>query len=293
MPQLHTQFDAIGTHWQIDIPDDRPQTAVHATLKRIHQRIAEFDQAYSRFRADSLVTTISKQAGRYRLPADSGPMMSLYQQLYHLTDGLVTPLVGQLLADAGYDAQYSLQVQRPLTPPPGWEETLVYQKPYLTTKKPVLLDFGAAGKGYLVDLVCELLEAEKICNYCVDAGGDIRYRATDNTALRVGLENPSNTKQVIGISTLVNQSICGSAINRRAWGNFNHVMNPVTLQSVSSILATWVVADTTLIADAIATCLFFAPPEILSKEFLFSYLILKSDYSVEKSPNFPAELFTL
>jgi len=59
-------------------------------------------------------------------------------------------------------------------------------------------------------------------DYIVDAGGDIACRNGENSkeeAIKIGLENPENFSEIIGIAELRNQSICGSSGNRRAWGN--------------------------------------------------------------------------
>ena len=53
---------------------------------------------------------MARAAGQYHLPDDAKPMFDLYYKLYAATDGKCTPLIGQVLVDAGYDANYSLQV---------------------------------------------------------------------------------------------------------------------------------------------------------------------------------------
>jgi thiamine biosynthesis lipoprotein len=151
------------------------------------------------------------------------------------------------------------------------------------------LDFGAAGKGYLIDLVAKVLKENGVVKYCINAGGDILYQ--NDMPIRVGLENPANTEQVIGVCTLAHGSICGSAGNRRAWGDFTHIINPKTLSSPRNILAVWVCAKTAIVADALATCLFFVPAETLTDTYQFEYVIVRDDFSLEKSAHFPGELF--
>ena len=163
-----------------------------------------------------------------------------------------------------------------------------YNFPNLKIKKPVILDFGAAGKGYLIDIVSRLIEENGYTEYCVDAGGDIYHRSKDK--LKIGLENPKNTEEALGVYELGNESICGSAGHRRSWGDFTHIINPKTLKSPKEIIALWVVADSAIVADAIATCLFFVPADKVSK-YKFKYLIVRDDFSIEKSPDFNAELF--
>ncbi len=291
MAQLN--FKAIGTSWQIDIYQNIDQKKEAEIFSNIKDRIETFESNYSRFRDNSIVTKISKEESKgkiYELPDDAEKMFTLYHDLYVLTDGFFTPLVGNLLSDAGYDAKYSLEKQKELTTPPTWDEALEYHRNKLLVKKPVLLDFGAAGKGYIIDIVGELLENNNIYEYCIDAGGDILYK--NKTPIRIGLENPENTGQVIGVYTLNNGGFCGSAGNRRAWGKFNHIMNPKTLESASEIAAIWVTAESTMIADALTTCLFFIPAKTLARKYDFEYLLMHKDFSIEKSEGFSCEFFS-
>lgn len=289
MPGHEFLFDAIGTHWQIKFSSTLSPQEVSQLQSEIMLRIDLFDQTYSRFREDSLVTKISQESGMYTLPHDSEKLITLYKQLYTLTNGAFTPLIGQLLSDAGYDASYSLKTKQ-LRTVPSWEATIDYHAPDVSVTQPVLLDFGAAGKGYLVDIVGEILKKNQIESFFINAGGDILVSNTENP-LRVGLENPHDTKQVLGVAEISNMSICGSAGNRRAWGAFHHIMDPNTKTSVKKILATWVVADDALLADALTTALFFSPSSLLTQHFSFSYAILSHDFHIEKSEDFPAEFF--
>ena len=281
-------FEGIGTKWQIDIYKKLSEVEGKEILAFVKNRIETFDKTYSRFREDSIVIKMSKEAGTFLLPEDAKPMLHLYYDLYKITDGFFTPLVGNLLSDAGYDAKYSLQ-KKDLRKVPSWEKIISYNFPNIKIKKPAILDFGAGGKGYLVDLVGEVLQENNIFEYCINAGGDILHK--DKTPIRVGLENPENTEQVIGVYTLQNGSICGSAGNRRAWGDFTHIMNPKTLTSQKNILAVWVIAKTTFLADSLATCLFFVSAKKLADYYDFEYVLVRSDFSVEKSRNFSGELF--
>ncbi len=282
-------FPAIGTSWVIDIKDPLSEESEDLLLKKIIKRIDIFDKDYSRFRDDSLVTKMSKESGEFVLPSDAHKMVSLYKEFYDATDSLVTPLIGQVLVDAGYDSRYSLE-EKILTKPKKWEDTMSWQEPKLTIKEPVLLDFGAGGKGYLVDIVSELLETEGMKSYCVDAGGDIRQRGEDGEVLKVGLEHPDDAGSVIGVIPILNKSICGSAGNRRKWGNFHHIINPETLSSANDVLAVWAIAESTILADLVTTALFFVPPEKINNH-KFEYLIVFSDYSIKRSLGFNAEMF--
>lgn len=286
-PSLELTFEAIGTQWFIELfgLDRMPDGLSEA----IQQRIAVYDKNYSRFRDDSLVAEMSRTAGNYLLPDDAQPLFDLYRRLYDLTSGAVTPLIGQVMVEAGYDASYSLQPKQ-LHQPPAWDEVLDYQYPNVHLKQPALLDVGAAGKGYLVDIVAGILEEFGATAYCVDAGGDMVCHGPQS--LRVGLEHPDQPDEVIGIVELENHALCGSAGNRRKWANFHHIIDPKSLHSPVHLKAVWVLAESALLADGLATALFFVAPAKLMKHYTFSYVLVRADNSLEHSQPFPAEFFT-
>lgn len=286
-----SRFEAIGTVWEITVARTLHDSDITELIHPIKQRIEEFDHNYSRFRTDSLISTIAREAGRYHLPDDAAALFELYKQLYDLTGGLMTPLIGQALSDAGYDAQYSLR-SGTVHATPTWSATIDYQYPNLVVKRPILLDLGAIGKGYLVDIVARLIQDAGITDFCVNAGGDMLQRQTGSESMRVGLEHPGHPDEVIGIVDLKNQSLCGSAGNRRVWEGFTHIINPRTRTSPTHLRAIWVIADTTMLADALSTALFFTPASKLAEEYTFEYTIIHDDYSLEHSPDFPAEYFT-
>lgn len=284
-------FEAIGTKWQIDILQDIDSKKQEEVLGGINERIKVFDKNYSRFREDSLVMEMSKKAQGYLLPEDAKMMMDLYRDLYKITSGLITPMVGQILVDAGYDAKHSLEQKKPLEKPLSWDEVMDYKYPNLEIKKPTILDFGALGKGYLIDIVGGILIKNSINNFFIDAGGDLLHKTDSNHSIKIGLENPGDFKQVIGTVDICNKSLCGSSGSRRKWLDFHHIINPETLSSPKNIIATWTIAESTLLADAMATSIFLVSPEKLVPWYNFEYLILYSDYSIEKSSGFSAEFF--
>jgi thiamine biosynthesis lipoprotein len=287
--KFNATFEAIGTRWEIDATAPIDQQTFETILTAVQQRIAEFDHVYSRFKLDSVVTKMSQEAGTYLLPPDAEPLFKLYRKLYDLTAGAFTPFIGDLLTAAGYDREYSL-ISKKLPTVKDWS-AIAFTPPELEIKTPVLLDFGAAGKGYLIDLVAAVLKKHTVTDFTIDAGGDILHQSDERKPLRVGLEHPENLSQAIGVVTLSEGSICGSAGNRRNWGTFHHTINPHTQSSPKHILATWVTAETAFLADALATCLYFVEPATLEAEFDFEYLLLDPTYQVKKSANFPAELF--
>ncbi|OGH85627.1 MAG: hypothetical protein A2493_02065 [Candidatus Magasanikbacteria bacterium RIFOXYC12_FULL_33_11] len=284
-------FEAIGTHWQIDIWEDSPLFDEVNFFAKLKMRIEEFEQIYSRFREDSWFRQICNESGSYELPSDAKILFELYVEFYELTNGIFTPLIAQTLVDAGYDSKYSLQSKKEISKPKKLEEVLEYKFPKLVVKEKTILDFGACGKGYIIDIVSEMLNEKNVKHFCIDAGGDIFYKSNGVEKMRIGLENPNDFSEVIGIVEISNQSICSSSGSRRKWGKFSHMINPETLESPKDVVATWVVAETAILADALATSLHMVDKKVFLGKYNFEYVIMYADNSVEKSVGFQGELF--
>lgn len=284
---MRLEFEAIGTRWEIDVPHLPGSVSESELSQAVHARIALFDKTYSRFRKDSWVSNI-RSPGSYELPPDAPPLFDLYHELYRITDGACTPLIGQALEQAGYDAEYSLIPKR-VEAVPAWAESIEIHGNMFEVKKPSVLDFGGAGKGYLVDIVGALMQQLGITSFYVDAGGDILYKG--DIVLDIGLEHPERSDEVIGVAHLAGGSICGSSGNRRKWKEYHHIINPHTRTSPTGKRAIWVVQDSALLADGLATALFFTEAPLLLSRFAFEYVVVYEDYSIEKSNNFPGDFF--
>jgi FAD:protein FMN transferase len=282
-------FDAIGTLWRIDTPEPLPDAIRNAVTERIDR----FDRDWSRFRDDSLVSRIAREPGRHRLPADAGPLLALYRELYTASGGRVSPLVGRALESLGYDAAYRLTRSATREPVPAWDDAIAWHGEFLDTVAPVVVDVGAAGKGYLVDLVGELLSDLGVDTQVVDAGGDLRSRGVP---LRVALEHPADPSKAIGVVELgggaTDGALCASASNRREWGaGLHHVLDAITGAPTADVVATWAIAPTALIADGAATALFFDTDPRFYADHGVSTVRMFSNGRVEYSPSFSGELF--
>lgn len=251
-------------------------------------RTEEFDRAWSRFRNDSLVHRISVSTGSFELPADAPALLDLYRTLYECTDGAVTPLIGRALEQWGYDSSYSLRPGA-ISPVPRWEDAISWDGRRLHTVRPVVLDVGAAGKGYLVDLVGGVLAEAGVTAFTIDASGDLLHRG--GRPLRVALEHPLDARKAVGVAVLGDGALCASASNRRAWPGAHHLIDALTGAPTRRVLATWVVASSCLVADGVATALFFGEPKRLTREFDFEWVRMLEGGSLEHSSGFDGEIF--
>ncbi|WP_109210854.1 MULTISPECIES: FAD:protein FMN transferase [Microbacterium] len=283
------RFDAIGTGWEV--VTERPLPApVRATVTA---RIDAFDRDWSRFRTDSAVSALARGGGSIAAPVDAVAMLDALAALSAATGGAVNPLVGDSLDALGYGVDYSLRSGRPVPAPGDWIERLSWRDGRLALRELATVDVGALGKGRLVDLVLEIVGSSVDGDVTVDASGDLAVRGRPQ---RIGLEHPYDARRAIGVWEVTDAALCASAVNRRAWPSatgetLHHVLDARTGQPVRTIAATWAVAPEAMMADAIATALFFDGGPRLAHQWGVEWVRMTTDGRVEWSPGCHADLF--
>lgn len=291
MPEQHSfQFEATGTVWDISfygIKQVSPKHISRSVIRLVHR----YESVLSRFRPDSFIRTLSGKTGTYTLPSSVYQLFVFSQSLSRLTNGAFTPFIGTMLAQAGYDDSYRFR-PRPISTLKSFDDMVTLEDGNMITfHHPGDIDFGAFAKGYIVDCVAQHLNKTGHERFLIDAGGDL-YMQNEHEQRTIGLENPNNSQQIIGVCEIDDGALCGSSGNRRTWhADWHHIINPHTKTSVKDIVATWVYAQKAYLADALATALFFVEPRTLSRHYPFAYVVMRADSSVLMSPTFPGKLF--
>ena len=311
--------------------------------KRIRAFVDEYESVLSRFRADSLVSRIAcaEAGGDFEFPAWAEPLFAIYDEFYAATCGAFDACVGADLLALGYDNSVQFVPESAASASDDSDSWANYRRALpvkwgdisrddgsttLHANQPVQLDFGAAGKGYFVDLVTQIIKDElggemsADCDFLVNAGGDMRACFSDeNCQIKVALENPFDATQAVGVASIASGALCASSAARRRWkvkdancfaGNafeFNliatHLINALDGTPSQKLSASWtyVPAKTcdfpTAYADALATALFVSQENNLQKvmqttgsEFAVM-LPNRTDCQVRATFDFPAHFF--
>lgn len=300
-------YESMGTSWEISIWNEISDEELAVLNKEIFEMSDTFDKTYSRFIRSSLVWKIAESAGVYEVSEDFINMLKMYMDLYEPSGKKLNPLVGFTISDLGYDDVYSLKEKSDIRPTPDLFDTVEIldgleghlSRFKIKTNQTVLFDFGALGKGYFVDKISDYLKNKGLKRFLVSGSGDIYYSGgigdEEKIPITVGLEHPNDSTQVIGTTEMTEGSMCASGINRRKWGESHHVIDPSTSSSTSiekGILAVWVITRSATLADALASCLFFVPPEkLFEKGLVFEYVIMNTDNLIKKSEGWKGDLF--
>lgn len=308
---------------------------------RIRTLAADYESVLSRFRADSTLAAMAAadRGGSFDFPGWAEPLFALYDRLYEATDGAVDPCIGEALIRLGYGADYALT--SPASPPlpavdtmavhaptahdplapdtspapaesptswsampphPTWRDDVERHGATLVTRRAVHLDFGACGKGYLLDLIARTMGRDPAAEFVIDAGGDLLVRA--DAPITIALEDPHDATRAVGTAAIASGAFCASAPSRRHWATaageqVHHLLSALDGAPVDDVAATWasVGADSpeptpAALADGLATALFVADPARLAKFFRFECVVLRADRTALRSRRFPGDLFT-
>lgn len=307
--------------------------------QRIRAFVEEYERTLSRFRVDSLVSRMARaeHGGEFEFPTWAQPLFALYSEFYAATHGAFDACIGADLLALGYnnsvhfipqsaaglgknensssDSWSNYRRALPIT----WAD--ISQGGGSTTlciNQPVQLDFGAAGKGYFVDLVTQIIKEELSgdspadFDFLVNAGGDMRACfSKENSQIKVALENPFDTAQAVGVASIASGALCASSNARRRWkvkdaSGFEsnliatHLINALDGIPACDLCASWayIPAKTcdfpTAYADALATALFVSQESDLQKivqNVGAEFAVMLPNHVLRKTSAFSAHFF--
>ena len=335
---------ALGTGIIISSSKPLPQRV----QKRIRAFVEEYEHTLSRFRADSLVSRMACAAdgGDFEFPEWAGPLFTLYSEFYAATRGAFDACVGADLLALGYNNSVQFVPESAASASDDSDSWANYRRALpvtwgnisrdcgsvtLHTNQPVQLDFGAAGKGYFVDLVTQIIKEELSgdspsnsdspadFDFLVNAGGDMRACfSEENNQIKVALENPFDTTQAVAVASIASGALCASSSARRRWkvkeasclgkdaSGFEsnliatHLINALDGIPACDLCASWAYVPSktcdfpTAYADALATALFVSQESDLQKIVQTTsaeFAVMLPNKTLRKTRAFPARFF--
>ncbi len=287
--------ELLGSHLRISFACSDP-TLGWDLLAKSWQQLTAFHQKYSRFIKGNYLEVINSQLNAWQeIDAET---YALIEKILHLQSlyGLHFSLaVKSTLENLGYDQNYSFQTKTKLSGPlQGVVQLKTPNQLYITAP----IEFGGFGKGYALDLVLNILKSH--CpNICLDFGGDLYAQGQDTSGhpWKIILENPLDSSEGIGSIVLDQQFLTASSGSKRHWGKdqkLHHLIDPGTGKSAQYWLGSFVLANSGIEADWLATALFCTPQaEILSRSAQLTdthFLLIAPDKQVHNH-QFPGVLF--
>lgn len=249
-------FEAIGTHFWIEIFDEISDQELEATISRLELLSSTFNQHYSRFTEDSDISKINKNRSLISPSDELLDILEIGKQLYRESFGTFNLLTGHILESRGYDASYSFVAKEmdgadaPSTCNPLTDLTVTKDEVSLGCGN---IDIGGYGKGYLIDKIVRDLQEHNIKYFLVNGGGDMYATSEKENPITIYLEHPTEPGKYLMETTLLNQGFAASSPFKRQWKSGEKTYTHIVSEHETPLSATFIKADTATNADAFGT----------------------------------------
>lgn len=279
-------IDVFDTASQIVIyADDQKQA--NRIAQTVHQELQYYHKLFDQYHDTPGVNgvyALNHRAGTEPVSVDA-PLFRLLQlgkEMYTKTGGKVNIAMGSVLS-LWHDArEQGLKDPENATLPDLTElrEASLHTDPehiVLDAEKqtvffsdPLLqLDLGAVAKGYAVERVADLLEANGDTGIVLSIGGNVRTIGCrpDGTVFSIGIQNPDLTSEIqhIAVAALKDASLVTSGSYQRYFivngKQYHHIIDPDTLMPADHAWSVSVITQDSGLADALSTALFTMTPE--------------------------------
>lgn len=232
--------------------------------------VRRIEQAYSRYRADSIVGRINAGAGSgawIALDAETAGLLDYAAQLHALSGGLfdITSGVLRRAWDFRTPRVPAAAELAPLLALVGWRHVERRQDPASGAPQVRLalagmeLDFGGFGKEYAADRAVALLQAQGLRHGYVNLGGDLRVLGpqADGTPWRIGIQDPRDAQRTIASIEVAEGALATSGDYERFFEldgrRYCHILDPRSGMPVSYWRSVSVLAPLAVAAGSAST----------------------------------------
>ena len=232
---------ALGTAMRLIVTRPKAVTAAKEAADRIIEAI---DDAASRFREDSELSRVNREAGReVRISSLLAQAIGAGLRGARLTDGAVDPTVGTAVRLAGYDRDFASippdgkRINLSVTRVPGWQAIQFDDRARVVAVPPgVEIDLGATAKALAADLAASAAyQAAGAGGVLVSLGGDIAVAGdppAEGWAVQTSEDSNAPIDDAEETITIESGGIATSSITVRRWTRggvvLHHIIDPST-----------------------------------------------------------------
>jgi len=258
-----TQFMAMGGHNEI-VACAQDGAAAKAALMAAASEVLRIEAKYSRYRADSLVCQINRQAGTSaHLPCDdeTNRLLACADHFHRLSDGLFDATSGVLRRAWDFSTHRIPDAAdlEPLLALVGWHGVERSSRGVRLPRSGMEIDFGGIGKEYAADRAASRLAGLGIRHGYVNLGGDIAVVGPqpDGAPWPMGVQNPRRRGEVLAHIPMSYGGLATSGDGEKFFEvggkRYCHILNPKTGYPVHHWASVSVRTDSALSAGALST----------------------------------------
>lgn len=270
------QGATMGTTWQVTYTGSASPTLMQG---EIESTLDAVNASMSTYRAESEISRFNASQADASV-AMSAPFLSVLAAALHvgsLTAGAFDITVGPLVDlwgfGAGSSPDWTLPSAAQVTETLALvgQSSLIYDSTNstLSRKKPLQLDFSSIAKGYGVDRIAEVLQANGLSNYLVEVGGEMRVSGLSprGDAWKIAVENPAPGRRAVAETLELTDIAVATSGDYRNFVDvdgvrYSHTIDPRTGYPVAhALMSVTVLHERCMMADAWATALSVVGPD--------------------------------
>ncbi|MCF6193808.1 MAG: FAD:protein FMN transferase, partial [Kangiellaceae bacterium] len=218
----------------------------------------------SRFQPNSDIAKINTLAigEELRLNQDTFNSLKAANYIFNITNGIFDITAGNIIDKWKSKEEFKTKNEKDFsTQDIGMDKIILDELNHSLNvlSNDLLIDLGGFGKGYAIDVACELLDEWEIENALIHSGGStVRGigKLDGFTGWPISISNPSNPSQAIAEILLQNNSLSGSGMQKGT-----HIINPKTNMSVKNCVGAWAIAESAATSDAMSTTFMIMPTD--------------------------------
>ena len=238
--------------------------------QRCHEEIRRFENKYSRYRTDSVTTSINQSAGRAPVPIDPETAALLeYSAVCHEQSEGLFDITSGVFRKVWHRERTTLPQQGELDAcleKTGWDKVQYSRTQVYLPLAGMELDFGGVVKEYAADAAAVIAGNAGIRHGLINLGGDIRTVGPqpDGQPWTVGIVHPLKTDSAIATVSLTEGALTTSGGYERfveiGGKRYSHLIDPRTGWPVEGLLSVSVAAAQTVVAGSIASIALLQEP---------------------------------
>lgn len=294
---------ALGTSYSVTYLC--PSLKVEVLQREIDSVIDLMNASMSTYIEDSAISKVNRGDSLIQVDEHFEKVYAMASEVWEKTQGYFDPTVGALVNAYGFgpDTSYtpiSEEQRDEILIHTGWNKTKLTPKKTIRKEHPqVYFDFNALAKGYVVDVIADLLRENGSTSFLVEIGGEIVAEGLSPKSQqpwKVAIDDPRQTQErsFIAVVPLTNQALATSGnyrkfkIDKITGKRLVHSINPKTGNPFpTEVLSASVTAPTCMEADAFATALMVMPLEksraLIERESnLEAYWIVETEDGTEE-----------
>jgi thiamine biosynthesis lipoprotein len=268
--ELAQTRQALGGDVTLAFVTDASPKEIERIFNKLWRQVFMFERRFSRFLPMSELSTFNRSAGlKTFITPEFKDLLTKAKGISIKTDGFYNPFILPALQRAGYvksavsgyenDAQEDFSKRQVVS-----VDNLTIDESWASIPYGTALDLGGCGKGYLADLLGEILTNEPVEGYWLSIGGDIATLGHDerDNNISLSIQDANDTDNVTNWTVFCpsghSSTATSGTFNRKTQNadkNWHHSIDPRTLQpAVTDIRLATVCASTVIEADVLASC---------------------------------------